>query len=67
MTSVAVPEAAVHENGDLMSGEDDVRLSRQRTGVKLVAKSGAVHTTPDVHFRLRIFAPYRRHISAAAR
>jgi hypothetical protein len=61
-TVVAVPEAAVDENGLLASRKRDVGRARKRSNVQPVAVTESVQKTSDAHFGSRVLAPNGLHI-----
>lgn len=60
-----MPETAVHEYRDLVSGKHDVRLARQPAGVKPISKAFRVKKTSHLHLGLGVAALYAGHHSRA--
>ena len=58
---VAVPEAAVHEHGGLVLGQEQVRAPRQVLRVQAVAQAARVQRPTQRHLGLGVLAADRRH------
>lgn len=64
-TVVAMPEAAVDEHDGPPTPQNDVRLSRQVSGMEPIAVSHCVQEATDGQFRASIAAPDAAHEYAA--
>jgi hypothetical protein len=53
--SVAVPEAAMHENTYAVLGQNNIGLARKVLAVKAIAKPMCMQSFSDFKLRLRIF------------
>jgi len=58
---MAVPEATVNEDGEILSWENNIWRAGETSIVKSVSKSAGVQGTPNDHFRVRILLPHGRH------
>lgn len=50
-SGVPVPEAAMHEDADPVTGEHQIRPSRKVFLVKTISEAVPMQQTPDLHFR----------------
>ena len=66
-TVVAVPEAAVHEEGDAAGGEDEVRLAGQVGAVEAEAQAERVGGAADGEFGRGVLRLHRAHHGGALR
>lgn len=54
---MTMPEAAMNEDGNLVSGKDDVRLPRQVFPMQTISESQRMEMAADMHLRLGVPAP----------
>lgn len=62
---MAVPEAAVYEDGGMVPGKHNVRYSRQTAHVKAISKAQPVEVFADGEFRRSVSAPDSGHHAAS--
>ena len=60
-----MPEAAMHEDGHLATGQYDVRRAGQVAAVQPEAVAGCEQRAPREHFGLRVLAMYAGHHPAS--
>lgn len=60
-----MPKTAVDENYTSPAGQNQVRLPRQSTPVKAVAKSKSINEATNLQFRLRVLRSDTAHPFAA--
>ncbi len=62
-TLMPVPETTVKENDGLVSGENQIGLSRQGLGMKPISEPESMKSVPEHDLRLGVPALYPRHHS----
>lgn len=65
MAVMMMPEAPIHENDGMMSGEHNIRLAWQVRNMEAVTQAHSVEGFAHDQFRFGIAAPDRSHISAS--
>lgn len=64
-TVVAVPEATIYENHNVMAGKNKIWLAGQLTVMQPKSEAASVKPAPDHHFWLRVTAHDSGHVPAA--
>jgi hypothetical protein len=62
---MAMPEAAMHKDHRIVSGQDYVRLARQILAVKSETKAHRMQKTSDANLGLGVLRANRGHVTAA--